>query len=161
MKLILMKCIIMNSSMLIKLNNPLSISVALIMKTLMISILMNLMSQNSWLSMMFFLMMVGGLLIMFSYMTSIVSNEKFKFNINLTIILMMLLIPMESNLFLILTNENQEMLTSNSMMELMLMKMYNKKSLFMLIFMVIYLLITMIMVSKMIMKNLGPLRSKN
>nr|YP_009726427.1 NADH dehydrogenase subunit 6 [Batracomorphus lateprocessus]QHW07518.1 NADH dehydrogenase subunit 6 [Batracomorphus lateprocessus] len=161
MKLILMKCIIMNSSMLIKLNNPLSISVALIMKTLMISILMNLMSQNSWLSMMFFLMMVGGLLIMFSYMTSIVSNEKFKFNINLTIILMMLLIPMESNLFLILTNENQEMLTSNSMMELMLMKMYNKKSLFMLIFMVIYLLITMIMVSKLIMKNLGPLRSKN
>nr|YP_010878957.1 NADH dehydrogenase subunit 6 [Batracomorphus curvatus]WHE42609.1 NADH dehydrogenase subunit 6 [Batracomorphus curvatus] len=161
MKLILMKCIIMNSSMLIKLNNPLSISFALILKTLLMSILMNLMSQNSWLSMMFFLMMVGGLLIMFSYMTSIVSNEKFKFNINLTLILMILLIPMESNLFLILTNENQELLTGNSMMELMLMKMYNKKSLLMLIFMVIYLLITMIMVSKLIMKNLGPLRSKN
>nr|YP_010878983.1 NADH dehydrogenase subunit 6 [Batracomorphus fuscomaculatus]WHE42635.1 NADH dehydrogenase subunit 6 [Batracomorphus fuscomaculatus] len=160
MKLMLMKLIIMNSMTLIKLKNPMSISTLIIFKTLLICMLMNFLSLTSWFSMMFFLMMVGGLLIIFSYMTSTVSNEKFKFKINLTIMLIMIL-PLENNTIENIMNENGTINYNYEITKLSMMKLFNKKSLNMSIFIIIYLLMTMIMVSKLIMKNLGPLRSKN
>nr|YP_010879048.1 NADH dehydrogenase subunit 6 [Batracomorphus rinkihonis]WHE42700.1 NADH dehydrogenase subunit 6 [Batracomorphus rinkihonis] len=160
MKLMLMKLIMINSTMLINLKNPMSMSMMIISKTLLICMMMNFMSLTSWLSMMFFLMMVGGLLIIFSYMTSTVSNEKSKFKVNLTMILI-LIFPLENNMIENIMNEN-EMINSNfEITKFSMIKLFNKKSMNLSIFIIIYLLMTMIMVSKLIMKNMGPLRTKN
>nr|YP_009733505.1 NADH dehydrogenase subunit 6 [Iassus dorsalis]QHV34343.1 NADH dehydrogenase subunit 6 [Iassus dorsalis]WSP02057.1 NADH dehydrogenase subunit 6 [Iassus latus] len=162
MKMLMMKIILISASIIPFLSNPLSLSVMIIFKTLMVTLIMNNISNSSWFSMMFFLMMVGGLLIIFSYMTSTVSNEKFKMNINLTMIIMFILIFPSDEMFKEnYINETQDMINMSMMKSPSMIKMYNKKSMLMSIMIIIYLLITMIMVSKLIMKNMGPLRSKN
>nr|YP_010937210.1 NADH dehydrogenase subunit 6 [Iassus lateralis]WIW75753.1 NADH dehydrogenase subunit 6 [Iassus lateralis]WKW94153.1 NADH dehydrogenase subunit 6 [Iassus lateralis]WLN32158.1 NADH dehydrogenase subunit 6 [Iassus lateralis] len=162
MKMLTMKIILITSSLIPFLLNPLSLSIMIIFKTLMVTLIMNNTSNSSWFPMMFFLMMVGGLLIIFSYMTSTVSNEKFKLNINLTLIIMLILIfPSDEMMKENYIYEKQNMISMDEMNLPSLTKMYNKKSMLMSILMIIYLLITMIMVSKLIMKNMGPLRSKN
>nr|YP_009445998.1 NADH dehydrogenase subunit 6 [Trocnadella arisana]AMY96203.1 NADH dehydrogenase subunit 6 [Trocnadella arisana] len=160
MKILMMKLIILNSTLIPFMKNPLSIMTILISKTIFISIFMNLISESSWFSMMFFLMMLGGLLIMFSYMTSMVFNEKFKFKINLTLIFMILMMTTDE-MNLNIMNEMQSIMMNKYIPKYSLLKMFNKNSYIMMLFMIMYLFLTMIMVSKLIMKNMGPLRSKN
>nr|YP_010878918.1 NADH dehydrogenase subunit 6 [Batracomorphus allionii]WHE42570.1 NADH dehydrogenase subunit 6 [Batracomorphus allionii] len=161
MKILIMKLTIINSTMLIFLKNPMSIMIIMIIKTSMISMLMNLISLSSWFPMMFFLMMVGGLLIIFSYMTSTVSNEKFKFKMNITMMMMFIIIPMETSMLNELIQEKESLITKIDMIKMSMSKLYNLKSIQMSMLMIFYLFLTMIMVSKLIMKTLGPLRSKN
>nr|YP_010879022.1 NADH dehydrogenase subunit 6 [Batracomorphus nigromarginattus]WHE42674.1 NADH dehydrogenase subunit 6 [Batracomorphus nigromarginattus] len=161
MKILIMKLTIINSTMLIFLKNPMSIMIIMIMKTSMISMLMNLMSVSSWFPMMFFLMMVGGILIIFSYMTSTVSNEKFKFKMNITMLLLLMTMPMETMMMNELIQEKESFMTKIDLIKMSMSKLYNFKSIQMSMLMIFYLFVTMIMVSKLIMKTMGPLRSKN
>nr|YP_010878996.1 NADH dehydrogenase subunit 6 [Batracomorphus lineatus]WHE42648.1 NADH dehydrogenase subunit 6 [Batracomorphus lineatus] len=161
MKMLIMKLMIMNSTILIFLKNPMSIMILMIVKTLMISMFMNLMSISSWFPMLFFLMMVGGLLIIFSYMTSTVSNEKFKFKMNLTLLMLLISIPMETSMLNELIQEKESIETKIDTIMMSTSKIYNMKSIQMSILMIFYLFMSMIMVSKLIMKTMGPLRSKN
>nr|AIC09096.1 NADH dehydrogenase subunit 6 [Gasteruption sp. M19] len=56
-------------------NNPLMMNMILCLVTLMYSLSMSLLSSTFWFSMIMFLMMIGGLLILFLYFTSISPNE--------------------------------------------------------------------------------------
>nr|YP_010878970.1 NADH dehydrogenase subunit 6 [Batracomorphus extentus]WHE42622.1 NADH dehydrogenase subunit 6 [Batracomorphus extentus] len=160
--MLIMKMTVINSTMLVFMKNPMSIMILMITKTSLVSIMMNFMSNSSWFPMMFFLMMVGGLLIIFSYMTSTVSNEKFKFKMNLTLMMFMFItIPMETNLLNELIEEKEMLTTKIDLMKMSVSKLYNFKSMQMSMLLIFYLFMTMIMVSKLIMKTMGPLRTKN
>nr|YP_010610925.1 NADH dehydrogenase subunit 6 [Anatkina vespertinula]WAP91759.1 NADH dehydrogenase subunit 6 [Anatkina vespertinula] len=159
MKMMMIKIMMILSTVVPILSNPMTMGISLLIQTTLMTMLMNKMMFTSWFSMITFLMMVGGLLILFTYMSSIASNEKFKFNVNLTLLIIIMLMFIEE-----LMNENQ-VNEIQSMMELKfesysMIKLYNKMSLLITMLMVLYLLVTMIVVSKIVKHHEGPLRSK-
>nr|AWN56272.1 NADH dehydrogenase subunit 6 [Glena unipennaria] len=86
----MMSIMFLMSILMIFYNHPMSMGANLILQTIMIVILIGPMNYSFWFSYILFLIMIGGMLILFMYMTSIASNEKFKFSINLLIIIMMM-----------------------------------------------------------------------
>nr|QZZ18328.1 NADH dehydrogenase subunit 6 [Kaukania anser] len=158
MKMIVMKFMFIVSVMMPLIKNPMSMGLLLLIQTFMTIIFMNKVLITSWFPMVTFLMMIGGLLIIFSYISSIASNEKFKIKFNLTFIFIILILIADE---MILMNQIDEIQSMNFSSELnfSLTKIYNLKSMYITIFLVIYLLITMISVSKMVKHHEGPLRS--
>nr|QKW88765.1 NADH dehydrogenase subunit 6 [Idiocerus herrichii] len=161
MKMYIMKMMIMMISMLPTLKTPMSMGMTLMLQTMMMTMLMNKIMMSSWMTMITFLMMIGGLLILFIYMSSLASNEKFKINMKMTIILMIILIYSEEFIQDMQINEMQNIMSTESLEQLSLNKLYNKKSLMITLIMVLYLLLTMIAVTKLVKHYEGPLRSKN
>nr|UXW88414.1 NADH dehydrogenase subunit 6 [Afissula kambaitana] len=148
------------------LNHPLSMGFTILIQSILICLMLGVMNLNFWYSYILILIMIGGLLILFIYMTSIASNEKFKFNILIFIFSMMiffstLMIWMFSSSLL------NDLLFNNSLMLNMknnynfnysMSKFYNMPSLKIMILTIFYLLITMIASVKICKTNMGPLR---
>nr|AXS65277.1 NADH dehydrogenase subunit 6 [Cerambycidae sp. 6 KM-2017] len=150
-------------------NHPLTLGLILLIQTIIISLITGLMNLNFWFSYIVFLIMVGGMLILFIYMTSIASNEKFKFSSKLFMLMMPLTIIMTMFLlmdkFLMNTSMinyeliNQTLNTPNFNLTLNKFVNWPLNMNFMLI--IIYLLITLIMVVKITNIQYGPLRQKH
>nr|YP_010531278.1 NADH dehydrogenase subunit 6 [Mileewa mira]UXX17537.1 NADH dehydrogenase subunit 6 [Mileewa mira] len=161
MKFLIMKMMMIISFIMLFISNPMSMGMLLISQTLLATILMNKMLLSSWFSFITFLMMVGGLLIIFMYMSSIASNEKFKFNLNLLIFIFIMIMITDEMIIKEQMKENQKMINIKTFEQISMLKLYNKKSLLMSILLMIYLLFTMIVVSKIVKHYYGPLRKKN
>nr|QRV62373.1 NADH dehydrogenase subunit 6 [Boreonectes macedonicus] len=170
-----MICMMMNLSMTLTfmfLNHPMSMGLVLMIQTISIAMITGFYSLSFWFSYMLFLIMVGGMLILFMYMTSLASNEKFKFSKNLTFSLlitssmMMMLIFMNENILsMMITNSNlMELINSNMMFKNenlnSLNMMYNQPNFTITILMINYLFLTLIAVVKITQSNQGPLRQK-
>nr|YP_009175388.1 NADH dehydrogenase subunit 6 [Drabescoides nuchalis]ALF99740.1 NADH dehydrogenase subunit 6 [Drabescoides nuchalis] len=158
MKILMMKIMIVISSMLVFLKTPMSMGVMLLIQTFLSTIVMAKMMSTSWMPMIMFLMLVGGLLILFMYMSSIASNEKFSINMYFMMLMFILILPMEE---LLLNNMNLESQNSPIWSEsITLSKIFNKKGMLITLTMFCYLLLTMIAVTAIIKIYKGPLRSK-
>nr|YP_009229175.1 NADH dehydrogenase subunit 6 [Anoplophora chinensis]ALS54027.1 NADH dehydrogenase subunit 6 [Anoplophora chinensis]UNB14378.1 NADH dehydrogenase subunit 6 [Anoplophora chinensis] len=167
MNIILIMSSIMMGISFMFMNHPLSFGLILLIQTILIAMMTGLMSYNFWFSYIIILVMIGGMLILFIYMTSIASNEKFKFSYKL-FILISLLCFITISLFIIdlfffnlnvinnLYNQNTTQLSKLSMNKFL---MWPMNMIFYM--MIIYLLITLIMVVKITNIKLGPLRQKN
>nr|AXS64841.1 NADH dehydrogenase subunit 6 [Staphylinoidea sp. 12 KM-2017] len=157
--------IILNSSLFMLLNHPMSMGLILLIQTILISLITGFMFMNYWFSYILFLIMIGGMLILFIYMTSIASNEKFKFS-NKILMMMMSILIMYSLSFMMLDNFLPYYSSfSSSMMnsfnfKLNLSKFFNMPSIIIMFTMIIYLFITLIAVVKISNINMGPLRQK-
>nr|YP_010309779.1 NADH dehydrogenase subunit 6 [Leptopalpus rostratus]UMR54896.1 NADH dehydrogenase subunit 6 [Leptopalpus rostratus] len=155
---------ILFSMIFLMLTHPLSLGMILLVQTTIISLMSGTFSYNFWFSYILFLVMIGGMLILFIYMTSIASNEKFSFIMKpmwLTMFMLMILIP-ASTLFsadLIISNS----MTNNNITEttISMIKYTYIPMNMILMFMIMYLFMTMIAIVKIIEKNSGPLRQKN
>nr|AOY39756.1 NADH dehydrogenase subunit 6 [Hylastes opacus] len=149
--------------------HPLTLGFILLMQTILMSIYSGLLNYNFWFSYILFLVMISGLMIMFIYMTSIASNEKFNMPktsmlLNLTIIIIMMTM---TSLF---TDKFYTFLNSTSMfnqsinfltpMISPLTKFMNFPHLNMLIFLMNYLLLTLIVIVKITSLNKSSLRQK-
>nr|APX40496.1 NADH dehydrogenase subunit 6 [Longitarsus membranaceus] len=158
---------IMNTIFMLTFKHPLSCGMILLIQTILTALLTGMMSLNFWYSYILFLIMIGGMLILFIYMTSIASNEKFKWNKNFLYIYFSFMIIFSLIIFIdpyymnLLTNI---MDTKNSMMNLMnqfsMMKYFNYPNYFIMMIMIIYLFITLIAIVKMTKFNYGALRQK-
>uniref|UniRef100_A0A8F8AFF8 NADH-ubiquinone oxidoreductase chain 6 n=1 Tax=Aconurella prolixa TaxID=1671185 RepID=A0A8F8AFF8_9HEMI len=155
----MVKIIMTISTLIMFLKTPMSMGVLLLTQTTLATLLISKMAVTSWMSMVMFMMFIGGLLILFMYMSSIASNEKFKPNFKLMLILTMVIIPTEEILMEIQTNE---LMSMNIKMDMISMsKIYNKKTMMMTLFLFIYMLLTMISVTTIVKMFKGPLRAKN
>lgn len=67
-------------SIFISLSHPISIGLLILLQALLISLFTGALSNNFWFSYILFLVFLGGLLILFSYMTRLVPNQTFKFS---------------------------------------------------------------------------------
>nr|YP_009441679.1 NADH dehydrogenase subunit 6 [Amara communis]AOY39198.1 NADH dehydrogenase subunit 6 [Amara communis] len=155
------------------LNHPLSMGLILLIQTLLITLISGLFSYSYWFSYILFLVMIGGMLVLFIYMTSLASNEMFKFSIKTSIIIMIMIIttimiyffidymminPLfkNSNMMEILNNmimmKNENLLTLNMI--------YNKPNYMINLMLMNYLFLTLIAVVKITNINYGPLRQK-
>nr|YP_010582880.1 NADH dehydrogenase subunit 6 [Uzeldikra longiprocessa]UGN61300.1 NADH dehydrogenase subunit 6 [Uzeldikra longiprocessa] len=158
MKIMMIKMMVMMSTLTSMMKNPMSMGMLLIMQTMFMIMFINTISNTSWFMMITFMMMIGGLLILFMYMSSIASNEKFKMKLNLTMILMLMLIWWDDKLINNQISETMNLMIINEE-SMALTKLYNKKSMMITMMLVLYLLLTMISVSKMVKHYKGPLRS--
>nr|YP_010963637.1 NADH dehydrogenase subunit 6 [Tribulocentrus zhenbaensis]WKZ08120.1 NADH dehydrogenase subunit 6 [Tribulocentrus zhenbaensis] len=158
MKMTVMKIMSSISIMSTMMKSPLSMGLTLLSQTIMAIMMMNMNNSSSWIPMITFLSMIGGLLIIFMYMSSITSNEKFKLNMKMSIPLMLLMVIMDETMLNWYSQES--CMIQNSMNNMMAMSKMYSKSMMMTMMMVMYLLLTMITVNKIIKLFEGPLRSK-
>nr|YP_009971822.1 NADH dehydrogenase subunit 6 [Deporaus marginatus]QNH68709.1 NADH dehydrogenase subunit 6 [Deporaus marginatus] len=154
------------SFMFLFVNHPLSFGLILLVQTILTAMMTGILHYNYWFSYILFLIMVGGMLVLFMYMTSIASNEKFKFSFKLNILLMTAIFVSMMTFFLnnfqfikmnkLMMNPNYEMIMNFVSMN----KFMNYPSNLMMVMIIIYLLITLIAVIKITSINHGPLRQK-
>nr|YP_009441991.1 NADH dehydrogenase subunit 6 [Trypodendron signatum]AOY40212.1 NADH dehydrogenase subunit 6 [Trypodendron signatum] len=150
--------------------HPLSLGFILLIQTILISLSSGILYLNFWFSYLLFLIMISGMLIMFIYMTSIASNEKFKMPKYMLMIFYIMTMMMLMIMIL------QDMMMPNSMNEILTMisqeitntinktptltKMFNFPKNKLIIVIMLYLLMTLITVVKITEKKMGPLRQK-
>nr|YP_010703200.1 NADH dehydrogenase subunit 6 [Chlorogomphus shanicus]WCO11402.1 NADH dehydrogenase subunit 6 [Chlorogomphus shanicus] len=161
----------MNSMIFLKMTHPMSMGISLLMQTILMCMVTGYMSQTAWFSYILFLVFVGGMLVLFIYMTSIASNEIFQKNnylLMLTVTMIVLsfitLIMFSDPILASSHNTNEimpmmEMFKSNE--KLMMMGLYNNPNATITAFMVIYLLLTLIVIVFITKSHRGPLRPSN
>nr|AOT84772.1 NADH dehydrogenase subunit 6 [Platerodrilus sp. MNCN/DNA:86739] len=151
--MILMNLIVLISTTFMIVNHPLSMGLMLIMQTILISMMMGMMSMKFWYSYIIFIIMIGGMMVLFLYMTSISSNKKFNFSWKMTISTVVFL------MLLIFINISMPH-TANINFLMPMSKFFNLYSMGMMIMLMSYFLITLIAVVKITKTNFGPLRQK-
>nr|AST14975.1 NADH dehydrogenase subunit 6 [Galeruca sp. EMHAU-15083109] len=148
------------------LNHPLSCGMILLLQTILIALITGLLNFNFWFSYIMFLIMIGGMLVLFIYMTSIASNEKFKFSMKTSILMIFTLfiifmLMMMDNFYFNMNNQLIEMkLISNLNYYMMLNKYFNFPNLLIMLSMIIYLFLTLIAIVKITNFKYGPMRQK-
>nr|YP_010029666.1 NADH dehydrogenase subunit 6 [Pimelocerus perforatus]QOU11172.1 NADH dehydrogenase subunit 6 [Pimelocerus perforatus] len=148
-------------------NHPLSLGCILLIQTILISLSSGMLYFNFWFSYILFLIMIGGMLVMFIYMTSIASNEKFKMPKMMTIycffsfIILLIMITFSDNYYSNLISINSINLNQSlTFMNNSLSKFFNYPNMQMMIILMIYLLVTLIAIVKIVGRNTGTLRQK-
>nr|ATF28627.1 NADH dehydrogenase subunit 6 [Peuceptyelus minutus] len=160
------------SSVFLVMKHPLSMGFMLFLQTIITCIMNGMIMKSFWFSYILFITFIGGMLVLFIYVASIASNEKFQFSIKLFLIIMFLIIMMlifsklDFQMFnvnnIINENMNYEMnikLVNKDIMSIL--KMFNYPFMLMLMLTTMYLLITMISIVKITNIKEGPLRVKN
>nr|ARH55062.1 NADH dehydrogenase subunit 6 [Lopheros rubens] len=147
----------MMTSMFLFTKHPLSMGLILMLQTILISASTGLMTNKFWYSYILFMIMIGGMLVLFMYMTSIASNKKFKFSWKMmmlsNIMMMISMMIMTTNDYLMNLSLNKE-----PNLELTISKYFNFPMSTITYLLIIYLLITLIAVVKITKTNFGPLR---
>nr|WHL46458.1 NADH dehydrogenase subunit 6 [Acronicta hercules] len=172
-KLFISSLLIMISFIMLFLNNPLSMGLMILIQTLLTCLLTGMMISTYWFSYILFLTFLGGLLVLFIYVSSIASNEMFNSTFNMKIILLMFLIILMMTQYLFMYNIKWMNLSFNSDMnnftnlmmffnyenKINLNKLYNNQTFMIMMMLMIYLFITLIAVVKITNIFYGPLRS--
>nr|AVN67423.1 NADH dehydrogenase subunit 6 [Gromphadorhina grandidieri] len=165
MKLLFLTLSMVTSLMFTQINHPLAMGLMLLIQTILVAMITGLMSHSFWFSYILFLIFLGGMLVLFIYVTSLASNEMFTLSTPL-IITMMFTTPF----ILILLNKSfimksQETLmfqsTLNTLINLPLIKLYNLPTNIITIILASYLFLTLIAVVKITNIFVGPLRQMN
>nr|AXS65588.1 NADH dehydrogenase subunit 6 [Cleroidea sp. 5 KM-2017] len=156
------------SATIVLLKHPLSLGGILLIQTILVALITGTLNMSFWYSYILALVMIGGMLILFVYMTSIASNEKFKFNpvilIYMTLVFTVALITSIIDQYLMNITMNNQMMTEMSKVmqfQLMMNKYTNWPNNIMLYLTISYLFITLIAVVKITDIKQGPLRPTN
>nr|YP_009694517.1 NADH dehydrogenase subunit 6 [Eurydema oleracea]QEI26502.1 NADH dehydrogenase subunit 6 [Eurydema oleracea] len=147
------------SLILLTLNHPLSMGLILIMQTLVTAIIIGYMMESFLFSYIIIIIMLSGALVLFIYMASVASNEKFNSPINMMIISCSLMIISFTLLYYLDIKYFNNNLIKND--QISLIKLFNMMTAKMTLMIIIYLLLTMIVVSNIAKVTEGPLRIKN
>nr|QVL29288.1 NADH dehydrogenase subunit 6 [Ceratitis capitata] len=173
MQLMLYASTLITSFIFIQMNHPLAMGLMLLIQTVQICMLTGLMAKSFWFSYILFLIFLGGMLVLFIYVTSLASNEMFSLSMKLTtislfifsmILIINILLDKSSISFFIQNNEMQSIYNLNMFLQensLNLQKLYNYPTNLMTILLMNYLLITLIAVVKITKLFYGPLRPMN
>nr|YP_009045335.1 NADH dehydrogenase subunit 6 [Abrota ganga]AHA03686.1 NADH dehydrogenase subunit 6 [Abrota ganga] len=156
-------------------NHPLSMGLMVLIQTFLTCIISGMLINTYWFSYILFLIFLGGLLVLFIYVSSVASNELFKFSYMNKVMFMIYIFLIlsisfffQNNLKWLNLSFNDEMnnffnlfLFFNNEYNFNLSKLYNKQTYFLMIMMIIYLFITLVAVVKITNIFFGPLRSFN
>nr|ASY98337.1 NADH dehydrogenase subunit 6 [Deroplatys lobata] len=145
-------------------NHPLSMSLTLLLQTLCMCLISGSMSLSFWFAYVLSLIYLGGMLILFMYVTSLASNEMFSYSNKILLTTLILLFisltiyymdfPYPLNLYEGMENNSTLTFMSNNF----LLKLYNQSTNIITILIASYLFLTLIMVVKIINIYKGPLR---
>nr|QTZ20328.1 NADH dehydrogenase subunit 6 [Spodoptera dolichos] len=175
MKMIFSLMLMMNSLFMLFINNPMSMGLLILSQTLLTCLLSGMLIKTYWFSYILFLTFLGGLLVLFIYVSSIASNQLFNFKFNykkimLLLIMMffMMMVIYNNNMTWLNLSMNSDMDKLNNMIfffnnenKINLSKLYNNQTFLIMMMLVIYLFITLIAIVKITNIFYGPLRSFN
>nr|ALR69099.1 NADH dehydrogenase subunit 6 [Apocheima cinerarius] len=163
------------SIMMIFLNHPLSIGLMILFQTLLMCMLSGMLIKTYWFSYILFLTFLGGLLVLFIYVSSIASNEmaNLSFNIKMMMMMSVMLISISQIYLFMFENMNwmnlsnnindndnfMDMLFFNNENKINLNKLYNNHTYMIMMMLVIYLFISLVAIVKITNIFYGPLRS--
>nr|QZK22010.1 NADH dehydrogenase subunit 6 [Amitermes laurensis] len=157
---LLMSMSTMTSLMFTQMKHPLAMGLMLLTQTTMVCLISGTMYSSFWFSYILFMIMIGGMLVLFMYMTSLASNEMFSPS-NKMLMAMLTLLPILMYTMPTVTN-NKEMKVYDTMMENEILTtttvMYNQMMGTMTTLLVLYMLLTLIVVVNIINVSKGPLR---
>nr|YP_010586404.1 NADH dehydrogenase subunit 6 [Nothopsyche ruficollis]UZZ44192.1 NADH dehydrogenase subunit 6 [Nothopsyche ruficollis] len=151
---------------LINLTHPMIITIFIILQTCILILITGIMGHSFWMSYIMFLTFIGGLLILFIYISSLTPNKIFLldykkmsiifftmiiflFTMNIFLIFSTMEMTSFSNLTKFINNENKIYLTN----------FYNKNEQFITLILMNYLLLALIISTKITSINQGPLRT--
>lgn len=173
-KLILSLLIFLLSIIIYFINHPLSIGMLILIQTLITCLLSGILIKTYWFSYILFLTFLGGLLVLFIYVSRIASNEIFIISNNIKIIFFIILTIILIIQFIFIENLNWINLINNSEInnflntiflnnenKINLNKLYNNNSSILISILIIYLFITLIAIVKITNIFFGPLRTFN
>nr|QOC70757.1 NADH dehydrogenase subunit 6 [Tetraclita squamosa squamosa] len=139
--------------------HPLAMIFILILQTVLISLFMYSVTQFPWFSYTLILVFLGGMLILFTYMSNIASNEMFK--PNLKMLFPLVIAPMLS---FFLTKPKQNLssesisLSKEQFSNLTIFKPFSSSIMPITLLMACYIILTLLTVVKISKMNQGPLR---
>nr|YP_009453526.1 NADH dehydrogenase subunit 6 [Ectropis obliqua]ARR28326.1 NADH dehydrogenase subunit 6 [Ectropis obliqua] len=174
-KMFLSTLMMMLSIIMMFLNHPLSIGLMILMQTFLMCLLSGMLIKTYWFSYILFLTFLGGLLVLFIYVSSVASNEMFNLSNNIKMmmvisIVFIMLMQIYSFMFENLNwmnlsnniNDNDNLMNLsffNNENKINLNKLYNNHNYMLMMLMVIYLFISLVAIVKITNIFYGPLRS--
>lgn len=169
-QIILIICSTIISLIFLQIKHPLAIGLTLVLQTFLICIITGLIVKTFWFSYVLFLIFLGGILVLFIYVTALASNEIFIFSIKtflitsliITITIITIFIIDKSFLLNYLINI-EILITSNNFLDentIDLNKIYNFPTNIITLLLINYLFLTLIVVVKITNNFFGPLRPK-
>nr|YP_010179707.1 NADH dehydrogenase subunit 6 [Cryptotympana atrata]QUV77450.1 NADH dehydrogenase subunit 6 [Cryptotympana atrata] len=161
MKIILLSMTMFSINFLF-MKHPLSMGFILLLQTILSSVVLSYNMCSYIYSYILILIFIGGMLILFMYMASIASNEKFFFSMKLILMSMLMTLIVYSYMLMIdleYMNLNKMIYLIDDQEEFFMNKMFSFPSGIMILVMVIYLLFTLIVIVNIIKIKIAPLRS--
>nr|AND95991.1 NADH deshydrogenase subunit 6 [Onthophagus cf. tragus] len=162
--MIMIMMILLFSLFMIWTKHPLSMGMILLIQTINLSLYMGYLNSNYWYSYILFLIMIGGMLVLFIYMTSVASNEKFYpsiklFIFSMSMIFLYMFIKMIINPFYLSINNNFNEYQQMTDINLSLNKYFNFPNSIIMYLLIMYLLITLLVIVKITNFKSGSLRT--
>nr|YP_009117297.1 NADH dehydrogenase subunit 6 [Muscina stabulans]AJE61323.1 NADH dehydrogenase subunit 6 [Muscina stabulans] len=168
-QLIIMTLLIIFNFIFMNMKHPLAMGLMLLIQTTLVSLMTGMISKSFWFSYILFIVFIGGMLVLFIYVTSLASNEMFTLSIKLLVLstilfLFFMLYFMLTDYFQLLNYFNLEIEkimnfhSYNMENSLSLNKLYNYPTNLLTIMLMNYLLITLIVIVKITKLHKGPLR---
>nr|YP_009537828.1 NADH dehydrogenase subunit 6 [Chalinga pratti]AYN60545.1 NADH dehydrogenase subunit 6 [Chalinga pratti] len=175
LKMFLSFLLIFFSILLFFINHPFAMGLLILSQTFFTCLLSGMLINTYWFSYILFLIFLGGLLVLFIYVSSVASNELFKipfinkFYFLFSIIMIFYFTYFfKNNLNWMNFYFNEDMknffnlfLFFNNEYNFNLLKLYNKQNYYLMLMLIIYLFITLIAIVKITNIFFGPLRSFN
>ena len=165
MTLLFIPSILILSFLFTRLVHPLSIGLTLLIQTILISLAAGLSTYSYWFSYILFIIFLGGILVLFIYVTSLASNEAFSFSYStlaFSLIILFSLVPLTliwdfffNRFSAQLPLASLDIETSNVFI---ISWIYRVNLINFTLFIIIYLLLTLIVVVKITNLFKGPLR---
>nr|AAX38562.1 NADH dehydrogenase subunit 6 [Pseudosquilla ciliata] len=152
----------------LNLTHPLAMGMMLLMQTLVICAITALMNYYVWFSYILFLIFLGGMLVLFIYITSLASNEMFQFSFKMILLfasivtfstfLMLIMDPLLLDFKMASADMYTYMSSPYNNQMVLISNIYSSNTMKTTLFMILYLLLTLIVVVKITYTFLGPLR---
>nr|YP_010692480.1 NADH dehydrogenase subunit 6 [Pareronia hippia]WBV74633.1 NADH dehydrogenase subunit 6 [Pareronia hippia] len=155
-------------------NHPLMMGLIILIQTMMMSLLIGMFMDTYWFSYILFLIFLGGLLVLFIYVSNVASNELMNFSMMKMNFILIIILSLIITLIMNFKNFNMKNLFINNEMnnllnyfiffnenKINLSKLYDKQTFLLIMMLIIYLFITLIAVIKITNIFFGPLRSFN
>nr|YP_010384296.1 NADH dehydrogenase subunit 6 [Odontodactylus havanensis]UGW52150.1 NADH dehydrogenase subunit 6 [Odontodactylus havanensis] len=151
----------------INLAHPLAMGMMLLLQTLAICAITALMNFYVWFSYILFLIFLGGMLVLFIYITSLASNEMFQFSFKIVTLfttliglglLLLVMDPLLMDFKMASADMHKYMSSSYDHQVVLISNIYSTNTMKTTLFMILYLLLTLIAVVKITYTFLGPLR---
>nr|QQO80838.1 NADH dehydrogenase subunit 6 [Trichocera sp.] len=163
-------CSVIFSFIFMQMKHPLAMGLVLLMQTFLICLITGIFSKTFWFSYVLFLVFLGGMLVLFIYVTSLASNEMFMFSMKMTMISLIMLTLIFSFSLMMDKTVMASLMSNNEMLSLMdlngflkedtlnLNKLYNYPTNLITLLLINYLFLTLIGVVKITNIFQGPLR---
>nr|UQJ73405.1 NADH dehydrogenase subunit 6 [Diamesa sp. 5XL] len=163
---------LISSTIFMQMKHPMAMGLMLLVQTALICLVTGNYSKTFWFSYVLFLIFLGGMLVLFIYVTSLASNEMFSFSMKIFImsifimsISLMLMFVMDNSMIANFFSNNEvfSMMDMKSFINentVSLNKLYNFPTNMLTILLINYLFLTLIAVVKITNIYEGPLRPK-